>query len=110
SHFRVEVAEFPSEGRLLVTPITWQKAIGPPGLPRYPAPFLDHLIVPRLPRPSPRSKINDFLGHRAIVGQQRWFYRSETEWNAIAERLKRTASPRCKVPGNLIRTAFLRSP
>jgi hypothetical protein len=42
------------------------------------------------------------------VGQQRWFYRSETEWNAIAERLKRTACPHCKVTGYLIRHGFLR--
>jgi hypothetical protein len=42
------------------------------------------------------------------VGEQRWFCRSENEWNAIAERLKQTACPHCKAVGTLIRHGFLR--
>jgi hypothetical protein len=41
------------------------------------------------------------------VGQQRWFYRNDEQWNAIAERLKQTACPHCKVVGTLIRHGFL---
>jgi hypothetical protein len=42
------------------------------------------------------------------VAQQRWFYRSVAEWIAIAERLKQTPCPHCKVVGTLIRHGFLR--
>jgi hypothetical protein len=42
------------------------------------------------------------------VGEQRWFCRSDKEWNALAERLKQTACPHCKVVGTLIRHGFLR--
>jgi hypothetical protein len=42
------------------------------------------------------------------VGDQRWFYRSDEEWNAIAERLKQTPCPHCKAVGTLIRHGFLR--
>jgi hypothetical protein len=41
------------------------------------------------------------------VGQERWFCRSDQEWNAIAERLKQTPCPHCKVIGTLIRHGFL---
>jgi hypothetical protein len=41
------------------------------------------------------------------VPQERWFYRSADEWNAIAERLKQTPCPHCKVVGTLIRHGFL---
>jgi hypothetical protein len=41
------------------------------------------------------------------VGDERWFYRSASEWNAIAERLKQTPCPHCKVIGTLIRHGFL---
>jgi hypothetical protein len=41
------------------------------------------------------------------VGDERWFYRSDEEWNAIAERLKLTPCPYCKVVGALIRHGFL---
>jgi hypothetical protein len=41
------------------------------------------------------------------VGQERWFYRSDDEWNAIAERLKQTPCPHCKRVGTLIRHGFL---
>lgn len=37
------------------------------------------------------------------MGEQRWFYRSAEEWNAIAERLKQTPWPHRKVVGTLIR-------
>jgi hypothetical protein len=43
----------------------------------------------------------------ANVGE-RWFYRSEAEWSAIAERLKQTRCPHCKGVGTLIRHGFLR--
>jgi hypothetical protein len=42
------------------------------------------------------------------VGEERWFYRSAEEWSAIAEWLKQTACPHCKVVGTLIRHGFLR--
>jgi hypothetical protein len=42
------------------------------------------------------------------VGEQRWFYRNAEEWSAIAERLKQTPCPHCKVVGTLIRHGFLR--
>ena len=41
------------------------------------------------------------------MAEQRWFYRSDQEWNAIAERLKQTACPHCKMVGTLIRHGFL---
>jgi hypothetical protein len=41
------------------------------------------------------------------VPQERWFYRNDDEWNAIAERLKQTPCPHCKVVGTLIRHGFL---
>ena len=37
------------------------------------------------------------------MGEERWFYRSVEEWNALAERLKQTPCPHCKVVGALIR-------
>lgn len=49
-----------------------------------------------------------FARHRANVGEQRWFYRSDEEWNAIAERLKQTPCPHCKAVGMLIRHGYLR--
>ncbi|MGL6095235.1 MAG: hypothetical protein ACRC7O_05450 [Fimbriiglobus sp.] len=33
----------------------------------------------------------------------RWFYRSDGEWTALAERLKLTACPHCRAVGTLIR-------
>ncbi len=42
------------------------------------------------------------------MGEQRWFFRSDEEWNTIAERLKQTPCPHCKVLGALIRHGFLR--
>jgi hypothetical protein len=42
------------------------------------------------------------------VGEQRWFCRSEQEWDAMADRLKQTACPHCKAVGALIRHGFLR--
>ena len=41
------------------------------------------------------------------MGEQRWFYRSDEEWTAIAERLKQTPCPHCKVVGTLIRHGCL---
>lgn len=41
------------------------------------------------------------------MGEQRWFCRSDAEWNALAERLKRTPCPHCQVVGMLIRHGFL---
>ena len=41
------------------------------------------------------------------MGEQRWFYRSDEEWHAVAERLKLTPCPHCKVVGTLIRHGFL---
>jgi len=44
----------------------------------------------------------------ARVSEERWFYRGEEEWVAIAERLKQTPCPHCKVVGTLIRHGYLR--
>jgi hypothetical protein len=41
------------------------------------------------------------------VGEQRWFYRNPEEFYALAERLKQTPCPHCKVVGTLIRHGFL---
>jgi len=41
------------------------------------------------------------------VSGERWFYRDDAEWAAIAERLKRTACPHCRVVGTLIRHGVL---
>jgi hypothetical protein len=41
------------------------------------------------------------------VAQQRWFYRTDEEWDAIAERLKQTHCPHCKLVGTLIRHGSL---
>jgi hypothetical protein len=42
------------------------------------------------------------------VGEQRWFCRSAEEFSALAERLKQTPCPHCKVVGTLNRHGFLR--
>lgn len=42
------------------------------------------------------------------MGEERWFYRSDEEWNALAERLKQTPCPHCQVVGALIRHGYLR--
>jgi hypothetical protein len=42
------------------------------------------------------------------MGAQCWFYRTDQEWNAIAERLKQTPCPHCQVVGTLIRHGYLR--
>jgi hypothetical protein len=41
------------------------------------------------------------------VGEERWFYRNAAEWLPIAERLKQTPCPHCKVVGALIQHGFL---
>jgi hypothetical protein len=41
------------------------------------------------------------------VAQERWFYRDTAEWLAMAERLKQTPCPHCKVVGMLIRHGSL---
>ena len=41
------------------------------------------------------------------LGEQRWFFRSPEEWLAIAQRLKQTPCPHCKVVGTLIRHGCL---
>src|SRR5437762_72832 len=38
---------------------------------------------------------------------ERWFSRGAEEWIALAERLKQTPCPHCKVVGALIRHGFL---
>jgi hypothetical protein len=42
------------------------------------------------------------------VSDERWFFRNAEEWAAIAERLKRTPCPHCKVVGSLNRHGCLR--
>ena len=41
------------------------------------------------------------------MADQRWFYRTLDEWNAIAERLKQTPCPHCKSVGMLIQHGHL---
>lgn len=41
------------------------------------------------------------------MSEPRWFYRTDEEWNAIAERLKLTPCPHCKTVGALIRHGSL---
>lgn len=41
------------------------------------------------------------------MGEERWFFRSDAEGNAIAERLKQTPCPHCKSVGALIRHGSL---
>jgi hypothetical protein len=41
------------------------------------------------------------------VGQERWFFRCDEEWNAMAERLKLTPCPHCNAVGALIRHGAL---
>jgi hypothetical protein len=42
------------------------------------------------------------------MADERWFFRNEDEWNAIAERLKLTACPHCRAVGTLVRHGYLR--
>jgi hypothetical protein len=42
------------------------------------------------------------------VGQERWFYCSDAEWGALAERIKQTPCPHCKTVGTLMRHGYLR--
>ena len=39
--------------------------------------------------------------------RERWFYRNDDEFNALAERLKLTPCPHCNAVGNLVRHGFL---
>ena len=41
------------------------------------------------------------------MGEERWFFRNAEEWDAMAERLKLTPCPHCKVVGTLIRHGSL---
>jgi len=41
------------------------------------------------------------------MGDERWFFRNPEEWVALAERLKQTPCPHCKVVGTLIRHGLL---
>jgi hypothetical protein len=49
-----------------------------------------------------------FRGAQAHVGEQRWFFRDDNEWNSIAERLKQMPCPHCKAVGSLNRHGYLR--
>lgn len=42
------------------------------------------------------------------MADERWFFRSDEEWSAIAERIKGTPCPHCKAVGSLNRHGFLR--
>ncbi|MCA1838464.1 MAG: hypothetical protein LC674_06900, partial [Actinobacteria bacterium] len=66
-------------------------------------------IVPRFYPAFIPGRYNDgFRGGMGRVCQQRWFYRSDEEWSAIAQRLKQTPCPHCQVVGTLIRHGCLR--
>ena len=60
-----------------------------------------------LPRLDPLIRSKTFGGRGPIVNGERWFYRSEDEWAAIVERLKRTARPHRRAVGTLIRHGVL---
>jgi hypothetical protein len=40
------------------------------------------------------------------MGDERWFFRGDDEWDAIAERLKRTPCPHCDSVGELIQHGY----
>ena len=42
------------------------------------------------------------------MGDARWFYRNEEEWQTLAERLKLMPCPHCNVVGTLNRHGYLR--
>ena len=42
------------------------------------------------------------------MAEQRWFFRNAEEWTALAERLKLTRCPHCRVVGTLIQHGYLR--
>jgi hypothetical protein len=42
------------------------------------------------------------------VGEERRFFRNEQEWRAMAERLKQTSCPHCKIVGALNQHGYLR--
>lgn len=72
----------------------------------YPAPRLRIFYrTPLLPR---TCTIAIFVGRRAHVGEQRWFFRDDNEWNTIAERLKQMPCPHCNAVGSLNRHGYLR--
>lgn len=41
------------------------------------------------------------------MGDERWFVRGDAEWSVMAERLKQTPCPHCRLVGMLIRHGFL---
>src|SRR5271170_5524479 len=94
---------------MFVTPGIWQ--IGPPRVeltPRHtshPAHSKNFCTPLLYPAAAPRRYNHDFRG---VVGVERWFCRSDEDWEALAERLKLTACPHCKVVGTLIRHGYLR--
>jgi hypothetical protein len=73
--------------------------------PQYPAEGL--LIVPRH-YPASAAPVEKRFSWGPRVGEQRWFYRGDEEFSALAERLKLTPCPHCKVVGALIRHGLLR--
>src|SRR5271154_6633544 len=94
SHFRVDIAELSSDCPMFVTPGIWQ--IGPPRVeltprhtshPAHPKTFVPRSFTPLLPH----ARYNhDFRG---VVGVERWFCRSDEEWDALAQRLKQMPCP-----------------
>jgi hypothetical protein len=65
-----------------------------------PAPAFGEFLRPRQTPPLTVSR-------RWTMGLAPWFYRSEEEWNTIAERLKLTPCPHCQSVGTLIRHGSL---
>ena len=94
-----------------ITPGIWQKGhcggrVCSRWIPRSPHSWT--FLVPRFsPALRCACRISDFRGRWPNVGVERWFYRDESEWIAIAERLKQMACPHCKAVGTLIRHGFL---
>ena len=84
---------------MFLTPRIWPRI-----LPRTPLKDLQSYLATTPPLPHV-GRISIF---EARVAEERWFYRSAEEWGAMAERLKQTPCPHCKVVGTLIRHGFLR--
>src|SRR5438270_11372356 len=94
---------------MFLTPTIRQRisALELPAQDFYPAPRSQIFYrTPPLPRLCP-TPVKSPFSWRLRVPQERWFYRSADEWNAIVERLKQTPCPHCKVVGTLIRHGFL---
>ena len=95
---------------MFVTPRIWQRMAAvelTPVLPR--TPLKDFLSYPASTPPLPHAgRITIFVEAWSAWARSDGFSAATEEWSAIAERLKLTPCPHCKVVGTLIRHGFLR--